>query len=1613
MRIKGSLYQPIDLNAQEATTSSKGLNGDNHSTISDVTGLQVTFLSEYSGIKNVLLPWPAKGNYYLDSTDQLQLGKYIYIKEEEGKWVAYSTKPAFFRDPRDKVLYRAELTHGSIYGLQNAGGDYTVFIEFINKQSNVFRNYRVNQFVNITIGRTPDNDIQYSNPLVSRLHATIRWDKNIWTIEDQNSTNGIYVNNKRVKGTILNPGDRIFIVGLRINIGIGFISINDGNGRISISSKLRRISADDSNFFPEKPLNKSDEIELFNRLPRKREPLIAEPIIIEAPPPSLHNNGIPLILRMGGSTVMGTTAMLAGHYTAMLSSVLFPLLTHRYTDKQKKEYEANRQLKYGRYLDDLKLQIRKEADHEKRVLNANYPELSQILSFTEDGSRLWERNKVDDDFLSVRIGYGKIPLIAKREFPIRRFDMDEDNLLDRMRQIAEEPIIIQNAPIMTSLVEDYICGITGNHELVYGFIKRLILQISILHSYDEVKLVILGSESELSNINSVRYLPHIWNDQQEFRFLATNTAEVSQISEYLKNELADSLSSKEELKRILVHRPYYVVFALNKKYFDSMEILKDIMQCDHNIGVTVITAFEELPKECMKVFCLQNGRNHIIQHLKQIELADDYFKMDEYNEESAKVSLKTLCNRKLRVVSQAYALPKMVTFLDMYGVNSVEQLNPLKRWKDNNPLKSLAAPLGIAPDGTLLMLDVHEKFQGPHGLIAGMTGSGKSELIITYILSMAVNYSPEEVAFILIDYKGGGLAGAFEDEVKGIRLPHLVGTITNLDGASIQRSLMSIQSELIRRQRIFQEVKSHTNEGTISIYEYQKLYRQGKVKKALPHLFIVADEFAELKKQEPDFMDQLISAARIGRSLGVHLILATQKPSGVVNDQIWGNSKFRICLRVQDRGDSNEMLKRPEAAELRHSGRFYLQVGSNEFFALGQSAWCGAEYAVKTENSSNADAEVELVDNTGQVMISKKTMGDSISTGEKQVVAIVNYITDVAREKGMVNDNLWTNPIGSCIGLEQIKETYGAGKRNESVEVVVGLVDDPTNQCKFPLAVDLQHARHVMAIGQSGCGKTTFVQTFLYEIISNYSPERANFYILDFSSHNLSVFGGVPHCGGVLTDSNENDIGRLLVMMSGILASRKKMFSDAKVGSYDAYLSVQQIPLIILVIDNIGVMSQFKKGRDYLDQISDLMRNGDGYGIKIVATAGDINDFPYRMQRDFGVVLALKLKDRYAYSNALNARCTLELPDIKGRGICVYGERCLEYQIALIIENNNEIERIKYLLEEVKRIETLYSNSQTAQVFDIEDSTETYSDFCRKFASNRIPLGYCIEDHKKVAIPLQQLNHMSVYIGNNDQAELILQNILTGSIKNKMSIVFFKRQNGSNLPKLQKEFEKNADLSIETFECNLESVKKLIDHLNALVVERTAIRKEYCEKEAIGDWKEKESIKKWRKDMRVRTEPVMIVIESMVDFQICLDAETCGILKTYMDLGIGYNIYYCALYYASDADVMERARDQIDNMYTDKEEIDTRKRELRQVADTITNSFNPDKFVLLFGGQFDKQRIIRLPFKYSGMTSVLSRNDYDKFVMHYNEKLVEMRMPCGDLESANRDQDDEDERLIV
>lgn len=428
---------------------------------------------------------------------------------------------------------------------------------------------------------------------------------------------------------------------------------------------------------------------------------------------------------------------------------------------------------------------------------------------------------------------------------------------------------------------------------------------------------------------------------------------------------------------------------------------------------------------------------------------------------------RQLSNFKVRENASNAAIPDMLTFLDMYKTSRVEDLDMYHKWLENRTYESMRSLIGQKAGEQPVYLDIHEKYHGHHGLVAGTTGSGKSETLQTYILSLVLNYHPHEVAFILIDYKGGGMAQSF------IGLPHLAGVITNLGGNQTTRALLSINAEIKRRQRTFNEYKIK------HIDAYIELYRNGEAEEPMPHLLIIADEFAELKKEQPDFVRALVSAARVGRSLGINLILATQKPSGVVDDEIWSNTRFRICLRVADKQDSNEMLKRTDAAYITGTGRGFLQVGNDEIFDEFQSGWSGAPYTPEVPFNDDSKAKAVIIGLTGKpeaVKKKKKKKGDNVKKFT-QLDAMVQYAANLAEENHIKPlRQIWLPPLPGLFYLDDLELTWD----EKQIKLPVGLADDPQNQRQFPVYLDFIRDGHLLICGSAGSGKTSLVQTILY-----------------------------------------------------------------------------------------------------------------------------------------------------------------------------------------------------------------------------------------------------------------------------------------------------------------------------------------------------------------------------------------------------------------------------------------------------------------------------------------------------------------------------------------------------
>ena len=1543
--------------------------------------MRVALMSPRGSMQTLWLPAKAEGMYRFQPGLDPANPSLLQLRAENGCWCAVLGGGAFFFTyevgmggyaVERRIGSSVELTDRALFHIRFGDSVFVLYTEAENEESNVFHHFYIEKSYPIRIGRSQDCDICYSNRLVSREHASLHWDGRTWVIRDLNSRNGVYLNGKMVKEAPVGLGDVIYIMGLRILMGVGFISLNDGNNRVRITSpRLRRIRQETDAEFSRSTIRPNTE-ELFKRQPRHRLPLVIEPIEIEMPPMKLGGSNIPLLLRMGSPAVMGGRAIMSGNIAMALTSMVFPLLTNGYSEKDRKDYENRRKEKYREYLKKKEEQIRAEQYRELDVLSRTYPDFPQILQILDSRERLWERKKIDDDFLKLRIGHGRLPMLAQREYEPKKFGIEEDELEDEMYALAEKPFFLENAPIMLSLVEDRLVAVGGNREQSMAFLQMLLTRLVFLHSYDEVKLVILANEQDLGRFEAFRYLPHCWNDEMDMRFIASTKADAGRIGEFLRNLLEEELEKEAKLKDLLKLRPYYVVVATDKSLFDTVEVFKQVLIRDENPGVSLITCFEGNPIECTKLVEMSEQYG-VVMDQRNPENVDQSFVLDNMNLPELNRRARTLAHIRQRNLSQSFSLPKMITFLAMFDAGRVEHLNPLKRWAENNPVKSLGVPVGVGTDGELLYLDLHEKFQGPHGLVAGTTGSGKSEFIITYILSMAVNFNPDEVAFILIDYKGGGLTGAFEDERRGIHLPHLVGTITNLDGAAIQRSLMSINSELKRRQALFNEAKSRNNEGTMDIYGYQKLYREKKVDEPIPHLFIISDEFAELKAQQPEFMDELISTARIGRSLGVHLILATQKPAGVVNDQIWSNTKFRVCLKVASKADSNDMLKRPEAAELKDTGRFYLQVGYNEYFALGQSAWCGAGYEPQDEVIVTVDQSVQFLDPTGQTVAKAQPLVKKEKSKTKQIVAVVQYLSDLAKRERLQARKLWLEPLSSKIDADELMAKYdpvgGSG-----IRALMGMVDDPQHQSQFPLYLDVQNCRNYAVIGESGCGKSNFLRTLLYVLSSQFSPEQLNYYILDYSGGVLAPFRVSPHCGAYLTEKDENDVDRLLEMLRGVIEERKKLFSDAGVANFNSYVQTNRLPLMLLVIDNFAGLTSLPKGPDYLSGIHKFFRDAAPYGILTFVATSHLNELSSRSKQEIQDRIGLHLNDRYGYFELLNLKAEYVPPDVPGRGLCVADERVLEYQTAQFAAQSSDQEQAVLLRERLQQIAREKGYRPCSHILSMMDPEESYESFCRDIAPERIPLGYS-EDVRKISLPLQQMLRMSLYFGNPSGVAPVLRNLLYAADRDNMKVLVIKRVSeslfsGANALRCR---------DMEVLDCSEESSMTLVKRMMQEILSRKIYRDQFCQMNGLSP-QGPNTMRRAASYIRQHTQPLLVLFESFVDFSKSA-ADAC--LKNMPDLlekTQGYNFYFVGCFDPGDSE--------------------------RITIDRMSQVFNKEPLAMFFGGQLNKQGITMLPAQYRG----IDKPDpaYNKALLLYKNAYHKIHMPCGVLEKDNTDPDERD-----
>ena len=1265
-------------------------------------------------------------------------------------WILKSNRRFKLLDKNNNEMQNVPLSPLELYRIQSADGSlkYVLYTEPLSDDRKCYCGYELaSPHAKITIGNNADNNIVFSNNFVSRNHAELAFSQNTITVRDLGSTNNTYINGKAVKQEQLNIGDVIYIMGLQIVVAGRYIYVNNPDGNVKIQSiELREYHAP--------PLVKTgaaldidDEYEdivddYYYRAPRFKHNVDIFELNLDAPPSNQKNDEVPLIMLIGPSMTMGMASIATGAFaianaigrgdvssaipsivmslSMLLGTIMWPLITKRYQSKLRERKEAKRQEAYREYLSQMQQQITRETARQEQVLRDNDANaamyVSRVLAVTP---QIWERTPKHTDFLSLRLGYGNLPLKANIHYSERRFTMERDNLTDAMYQFGEQKRWLSNVPVCLPLAGRFVSGVYASKNYLFSYAIGLILQIITLHSYDEVKLVLIYDESDADRFAFARWLPHTMNNERTIRYIATNSEEAK--------ELSSSLDAVFERRKEFSggafedKAPYFVVICLDKELSAKAECVRRIQEHRDNLKFSVLSMFErlkDLPKECTAVVELCGGSNGNLTFIDDVSDPPISFNTDTPQQIDIKRIASVLANTVIDTSGSRFSLPKKYTFFEMLDIGMIEHLNLADNWSANDPTKSLAATIGVDQYGEGFKLDLHERAHGPHGLVAGMTGSGKSEFIIAYILSMAVNFHPYEVAFILIDYKGGGMAKSFEN------IPHTAGVITNLDGNGIKRSLASMRSELHRRERIFRDTSQQHSVSNIDIYKYQKLYRDGKVKEPLPHLFIISDEFAELKKEQPDFMTELTSTARVGRSLGVHLILATQKPGGVVDDQIRSNSRFRVCLKVQDNGDSMEMLGRSDAAALVDTGRFYLQVGNNELFEMGQSAWAGAPYYPSAKVIKDQDDAVSVINTNGR-MIADANIDRfaTIKDPPKQLDVITKYICKICEEEEIEHWKMWLEPISDLIYIDDLAEKYSGEKEDKFVlNPIIGEFDDPMHQTQSILRVPITSGGNVIIYGSAGNGKEMFIEAMCYSLLDKHTPQEVNIYILDFGAEMLNAFAKAPHIGDVILSHETEKVCNLLKLMEDKFENRKKLFSQfgGDMMQYNMQ-SEEPEPSLVVIINNFSSFMEMYEDR--FAEINYLVREGTKYGIYFVLACTGVTDVRFSMLQNFVNIYCLQLNNADDYSSVVGHTSGMQPGKHKGRGLVRKDKvNLFEFQTASITKQDSHY---GFIREFAERMAVLYPGSKAASVPMLPDIvTEQFLlPYATKGRLNRTPIG--------------------------------------------------------------------------------------------------------------------------------------------------------------------------------------------------------------------------------------------------------------------------------------------------
>jgi S-DNA-T family DNA segregation ATPase FtsK/SpoIIIE len=1028
----------------------------------------------------------------------------------------------------------------------------------------------------VTVGRDPECDLALDDEGVSRRHLRVQTSPGGLraTVTDLESVNGTWIEGRRISepqeiepGTAVEAGDVVLTIAPHVPaLPVDPIRQASLNGTIA-----------------------------FNRPPRARPRSDDAPISVPDEPGEPQKPRFSVASAVG-PLILGAVMVVVLHSIIYaLFMLLSPVLVIGSWLEQRRHAKRSSRGDQREHAEKLETFRRQLSDRQAQALErarAGFPDLAETLRrATAPDPRLWERRPDHDDFLALSAGYGELPFapeLAERYAP----SPDAEVALAEHRTLAL-------APVPVALGDGGVVGIVGDREQALAVARALLGQATVLHGPADVSVAVFCEPEARGAWDWVKWLPHA-------RELGGGSRRQLAVGVQAGAALAAALAERDDDRAVLA-------------VLDSPALIEGrgaagraLLRARENVsGIVIARSAERLPAACTVVIELADEAGEASLSRPPLgELVDPLVAAGISADTARECALALARFEDSDLQQLGGALPDYIGLCSLIGLLPPDPDQLRRRWRTTSKDTRLVATFSLTEDGPF---GIDLVADGPHGLVAGTTGAGKSELLRSLVAALAADYSPTRVNFVLVDYKGGS---AFAECAE---LPHTVGMVTDLDEQLGERALLSMEAELRYRERMLREHR------VSDLIEYDRLVGDGAAP-PLPRLLVIIDEFATLAAELPDFVSSLVGIAQRGRSLGVHLLLATQRPSGAVNENIRANTNLRICLRVQNGQDSSDVIDSPEAARIPRTqpGRAHVRLGPSELIPV-QTALVTA--ATQTDEST-AVAMVPFTLTDGdrpgrEVTAAEPDAGAQPSDLKRLVTAAQDAFT---ADGGDAPRRPWLPPLPGDIALEQLLELGPARPLagDRGLVVSFALADDPDAQAQYPTGWSLD-AGNLLLYGIGGSGTSTTLTTIALSLCETTEPDRLHMYGLDFGAGELRALGDLPHVGAVIGAAEHERQRRLLHRLRGELAHRRGLDPATRAAA----------PRIVLLLDGYaGFLSEHDDigGDAQREALARVWADGPELGIHCAIAADRLGAVPTALASVAQQRLAFQLADVADYA---------------------------------------------------------------------------------------------------------------------------------------------------------------------------------------------------------------------------------------------------------------------------------------------------------------------------------------------------------------------------------------------